>query len=130
MKLVDPELELPSRVWREDHDDAAVTRPLPLGITTGSEDDVLLPPWIAVAVSLLVLMLAFLSFGQSAGSATPGREGPREATSDEGICRDGPPTSASADWFPARPSGVEAVWATATADCVHYSRKEAHPAHV
>ena len=33
------ELELPSRVWAEDHDDDAVTTPLPPGIATVSESE-------------------------------------------------------------------------------------------
>jgi hypothetical protein len=39
VRLFDHELEFPSRVWAEDHDDDAVTTPLPLGIATVSEDE-------------------------------------------------------------------------------------------
>lgn len=36
-RFADPELELPSRVWCQDHDDDALTTPLPLGIATVNE---------------------------------------------------------------------------------------------
>jgi hypothetical protein len=49
VRLVDPELELPSRVSAEVHDEDALTAPSPLGIGTVSDD--VLPgndvvPWI------------------------------------------------------------------------------------
>ncbi len=39
VRLVDPESEPPSRVSAEDHDEDAVTTPLPLGIGTASENE-------------------------------------------------------------------------------------------
>jgi hypothetical protein len=52
VNVLDPELELPSRVCAEVHDDDAVTTPLPLGIATVSENE--LPANDATPCSVVV----------------------------------------------------------------------------
>jgi hypothetical protein len=69
MRVVDPELELPSRVSAEDQDDDAVTTPSSPGVATVSED--VLPANDAMPCSVVVEPLVGLNTIVHAGVFRP-----------------------------------------------------------